>query len=190
MIEVSVVSDVRAVTRQLRGIQRRAVPKATRAALNKTARSVRTEAKRTIAKELKVKAKVVDKRLGVFRASIQRLTAVIFGPLKERPINLIEWVRSGKRKVGAFRRKAGVQVNLAKSFTIPGSFIGTAKNSGKLLVFRRQAKARQPIEALAGPTVTQALRSNRILAKLAARAREVWPKEFQRAITRELAKIK
>ncbi len=81
-VSIDIRADTRAVLRDLRAINSRAVPAATASALNKTAAKARTQVSRRLAATKNIPQKTLKKRLRVFRANRRRLFATVWLGLK------------------------------------------------------------------------------------------------------------
>lgn len=188
---LNVKADIKQAQRYLSKVEKVAVRKAAARALNRTAQQVRTQAIRDIAKETAIKQKNVRQavRLSV-KAKANSLHSIV--EARGKTINLIEFVTPARKKVGAFRKQKGVRARAwGKSKVYRGTFIGSGKNSGKLLVFSRTGKGRKsPIEAKYGPSVPRTFVQNKIMQQIKTTAGKRWPINFAADLKFYLGKVK
>jgi len=151
-ISIDVRADVREATRYLNAVQRKAIPRATVRTLNKTGRTVTTQAAKSIKAETKLPAAFIKRKLEIRKAnrhyfvwSIKALRATT---------NIIEWVSKGKQTTRAWRKKPGVKSKAwGGSKTYRGTFIGRGKNSSKLLVYKRDPSKPSGVTGVHGPSI-------------------------------------
>jgi len=181
-IELDVRLDVREVERMLGGIGRRVVPKATRSTLNKAARSVQAEAVRLIAKDVGVTQKTIREHLLLKRATLRTLYSSIETKPGQRRISVTRLKPRQTRKGVTYRTQG-------KRRLIPGAFIATMPQGGRIVV-KRKGRQRLPIIKLRTVTITrvfikQAIK--RAMHKVAdERWSKVWPNEVRYFMRREL----
>ena len=141
-MQVSVIGDMKAVLKDLTVLEKKTVPAATVAALNKTAKKVRTDGTREIAAQLQVKAKNIRRRIRTRRASRRyQVTTIRF---LKAPISAVDEMTAGARQKGLERpgKRSGIKAGKHK---FPHSFVGTGPG-GNVHVFERVSKVRLPIE--------------------------------------------
>lgn len=131
-VAVRVRVNDRAMRRDLRRVRGSIVPRVTARALNRAARSTRTQATREIGREFRIKAKLIRDRIALGRAVFRDLTARIFAIIAPLPMILLN-PRQTRSGVSA---RGGHQV--------PGGFIARMP-SGHRGVFKRQSRRRLPI---------------------------------------------
>lgn len=155
--------------------------------LNKTGVTVNKEAVKRVRLETKLPAKRIKAKLRIKRSRRGQFQWTLTG--LRGTTNIIEWVPASKRKVGAYRKKTGVRSRAwGKTKTYPGTFIGTGKNSGKLLVFVRDRNKSSGIKAVQGPNIRQAF--GRALVGLKSVAAIRFAKVFEHELSFALSKIK
>lgn len=133
-MKLDVKGDMKAITRDLRKVERSIVPAATVSALNKTARQVRTASTREISRTKAITPqRLVRDRLQFVRATRRFLVAAIVARLHG----------IAAAKLGIPRQSAtGASV---KRHTFPGAFVAVMPSSGHRGIFKRVGKQRLPI---------------------------------------------
>lgn len=155
--------------------------KAMISALNKTAKSVKTEAEQAITERYKIAKKDLKGKITVQRATAGTPEARVVAREK-RPIPLIRFV------VGRTTRKTGVRVEVIRGRRkrIGGAFVAQT-SSGHRGVFVRKFPPKPrvapkysglPIRELRGPAIPRLFRSEGIRKRLIQRAQEIFPKRF------------
>ena len=135
---ITIDSNIKEMTRALTRVQKRVIPQATSAAINKTARTVFKEIKRDVAKDTGLKQKDVAERMTLIKSNKYNQSATIH--MRGRWFNLIRF--------NARQTKKGVRAKAwGKSKLYKGAFIA---NKGRT-VFARKGKKRLPIRGLVGP---------------------------------------
>ncbi len=180
--------DFREVEKMLKDVPAKIIPKAASTAINRTAKKVRTVARRDVAKRMGLKQKDVKASFKLQKSTQFTLTATITATGK--PINLIKFVSPGRRNPNASRKKAGVKAKAwGKQKIYPGTFIGDAQTSGAPRVFKRTGAGRLPIKAVFGPSVPSVFVDDAVERGLRKKATEEFRKEFDRDLARRLAKL-
>lgn len=124
-----------------------AFTKAELAALNRTARSARTELSRQVRARYNVKAREIKRGMRVTSATIDNQTASI--RTSGRPIPLVVFAaRQAPQGVSFIIRKSDGRKLLAHTFL-------AKMPSGKIGVFMRAGKSRLPIKTQFGPSLPQ-----------------------------------
>lgn len=183
------VRGVDGVVRSLKRLREDLRDRAMTAALNKVGPKARTEMTRAITSEYALPAADVRPRLGLTKASRARLVVVLdpFASRRRgRSLNLIRFVERSVSLAEARRRRNSDTLNQlhfkirrGAGFTqIPGAFIA---NKGRT-VFKREGRARLPIQALSTIDVPQMFNARRIQARVLARIRRELGVEMERAV--------
>jgi len=127
-MEVKVNSNFKKALRDIGNVPRKYVQKAMVTALNKVGAEVVTQAKRELKDATGLKAGVVAKKIKKDKARKGDETYSIH--IKSRYLNAIEF--------GARQTKKGVSAKIwGKRKIYRGAFIGSGRNSGKQLVFKK-----------------------------------------------------
>ena len=143
-MEVKVKSNMKEALRNLGNVQKKYVQKALVTALNKVGAEVVTQAKKELAGATGLKQKVVAKKIKKEKPKKGEETYSIH--IKSRYLNAIEF--------GAKKTKKGVSANIwGKRKIYRGAFIGSGRNSGKQLVFKKSKRNPKRIEALHGASL-------------------------------------
>ena len=143
-MEVKVNSNFKKALRDIGNVPRKYVQKAMVTALNKVGAEVVTQAKRELKDATGLKAGVVAKKIKKDKARRGDEEYSIF--IKSRYLNAIEF--------GAKKTKKGVTANVwGKRRIYRGAFIGSGRNSGKRLVFKKLKDDPKRIEALHGASL-------------------------------------
>jgi hypothetical protein len=151
-LQVDVRADVEAAEKSLFNYERRVIPKATARALNTTARNVKTQGQRDIAKITGLKVGEVGKEIWLSRATWGRLVAIVNS--RRRAFNLIRFVAPSKRAIGAFIKAKGVKANpWRRSKVFDGTFIIRGETHGRLVVVARTSSNRYPLKGIYGPSI-------------------------------------
>ena len=133
----------RSALRDIGNVPRKYVQKAMVTALNKVGAEVVTQAKKELAGATGLKQKVVNKKINKDQARKGDHTYSI--SIKSRYLNAIEF--------GAKQTKKGVSAKIWNNRKIyKGAFIGSGRNSGKQLVFKK-SKRKKGIEAVHGASL-------------------------------------
>jgi hypothetical protein len=140
--------------RMLDGIKNGA-QKAVSGAINDVMKGARTQIKREVAKEVKIKVGVVAKSIKIVRATPKNLTSTLIGDSTRRP-NLTRFGAKQTKKGVTYRiKKSGKRQRIDSAFIVKrGGKFGTA--------FKRQGKTRLPIVSLKGPSINAVILKNRI----------------------------
>ena len=143
-MKVKVESNMKDVMRTLRTVQKKYVQKALVTALNKVGAEVVTHAKRELKDATGLKAGVIGKKIKKDKARKGDETYSIH--IKSRYLNAIEF--------GARQTKKGVSAKIwGVRKLYRGAFIGSGRNSGKQLVFKKSKRNPKRIEALHGASL-------------------------------------
>lgn len=188
-MDIDIRADISRIESQLNTWQRQVIPKATSRALNTTARNVRTAAQRHIAKTTGLKVGEVRDNFHVTRATPRWLSVKIIG--RRKPFNLIRFVAPSKRTPGAFRKARGVRANPWRNArTFPGTFIIRSPRSGVPIVVKRKGQARQPIEAVFGPSIHTEFNRRESRRLMTRTARERFRVNFMRDVKFYISRLK
>ena len=142
-MEVKVKSNMKEAMRKLRNVPKKYIPKALVTSLNKVGAEVVTQAKRELKDATGLKAGVVAKKIKKDKARKGDETYSI--GIKSRYLNAIEF--------GARQTKKGVSAKIWNNRKIyKGTFIGSGRNSGKQLVFKK-SRRKKGIEAVHGASL-------------------------------------
>jgi len=185
--ELNIQHNIKKVTKQLNDIQKKVVPRVTVRSLNKTGVTVNKEAVKRVRGETKLPAKRIKVKLNIKRARRGQFQWTLAG--LRGTTNIIEWVPASKRQVGAYRKKQGVRSRAwGKTKTYPGTFMGSGKSSGKLLVYVRDSNKPSGVRSVQGPNVRTAF--GRALVGLQSVANRRFAQVFDHELAFELSKIK
>lgn len=189
-------SDLDYLAENLEKMQQQVLPKSTTQALNKTNDKVYAESSRIIRAQANVKSARIKKDTQVLKANINSQTAGI-SMVKARATNLIEYVTGDltrfrrRTKSGEFtqRAKQGVVARpYEKSKPHKGAFIGRAKGSGKVMVFKRKGLGRNAkIQAVHAASPRRIFSKKETKQKLESKARIEFPIELGRAIANNIS---
>ena len=172
-IEFNAQADIAEVVRMLDATQRRAVPKATSAALNRTASYVRTRVRREVAKQMGLKQKDIQRSITVKRSTTRLLIAAIIGSGKAIPLIRFKGTRQGA---------AGVRTQAyGATRVLPGTFIAMSRQGGKQ-VWKRTGKKRLPIKVIMGPSVPATMANDAVERLMVATAAARFRIEIERAL--------
>ena len=178
--DFDVRADLKEAERYLTDVEKKAVPRAARRALNRTIKQVNTVARRSIAKGVNQKQKDIKHQLKVIPASQQSLSASLRATGNKIP--LIDF-RSPRQT------KKGVKVTVGgKRHLFEGAFIATM-NSGHKGIFTRKTRKRLPIREMMGPSVPNWFVRTEINAAMQERATEQWPANFNRDLDYYLRRV-
>lgn len=195
MVELNIKDDIDKLKRDLGSLANHVLPKALTRALNKAGKSTESAGVKLIAKEANLPQKIVRKNLYIRRAMRGRERYIIDAQ-RAKATNLIDFVRRNMRKVGAFRTKTkrgkfrheGVKANAwGKAKVYRGTWIGKGRNSGKLLVFKRDGNS---VKGVAGPSPRLIFNKRSTRMAMVRRFRERFPVEMDRAIQLGILKFR
>ena len=173
---ISVKHDIREVEKTLSRAQRKAVPDASRMALNRVAASVRSAAVKAIAAETGIKQKDVRAATTLRKAGRGRVLRAEIDA-RGRPLNLIRFgARQLKKSVSAkpWRRRRVYKRRV---------WVG---NQGRT-VFIREPGGK--IRGMYGPSIAREMIRDQVGKAIHARFAERWPIEFERALNLQLRKL-
>lgn len=192
-IEISVRHELKPLRQALTRMERRALPAATSAALNKAAASVRGAATKRLAAETKIKLSAV--RAGITLHKANKLTLAARIEARGRPLNVIRFMTPGQIRTWLNSVRRPRPPVHAKPWGIKrvyrrSVFIG---NDGRTL-FIREGKSRLSIRPLSGPSIGRELTAKTssgraIRAVINRQFRERFPVEMSRALANELRKL-
>jgi hypothetical protein len=196
-LDIRIDHDIENLKQFMSGIKLKALPKATRKALNKTLDLTRTRMNREFRDERKIKIGELKKRFQkVNRARGNRIAQMIAEVIPSiRSVSLIKFV-VGKKEP---RRQSGISVRrrrLLRTEVRPGKKLKRAKlfiargRGGNYQVFQRMRSKRFPIGKRAVPSFAKLFKRTGMGKRLEAFAGKKWPVEWTRAIEFEMNKIK
>ena len=178
-MEVKVNSNFKKALRDIGNVPRKYVQKAMVTALNKVGAEVVTQAKRELKDATGLKAGVVGKKIKKDKARKGDETYSIH--IKSRYLNVIEF--------GARQTKKGVSAKVwGKRKVYRGAFIGSGRNSGKQLVFKKRKNAPKRIEALHGASLPREFERQDMAKIFNKKIKTRFPILFKRALEFHLMK--
>lgn len=160
------------------------VDKAARRAINRTADTVKTHARRTISKEIGLPSKIVGQHIIVKKAR-KYLYAEVVGTGKGVPLEQFKVKETG---TGLTVKALGETLEIKSGFkrkNKPGYWKRVpdlAKESGLV--------GRTPIRRLYGPSIPSIMIREAVMRVLEEVARTVWPKNFKHEIEYQISKMK
>ena len=180
-MEVKVNSNFKKALRDIGNVPRKYVQKAMVTALNKVGAEVVTQAKRELKEATGLKAGVVGKKIKKDKARKGDETYSIH--IKSRYLNVIEF--------GARQTKRGVSAKVwGKRKVYRGAFIGSGRNSGKQLVFKKRKNAPKRIEALHGASLPREFERQDMAKIFNKKIKTRFPILFKRAVEFQILKAK
>ena len=180
-MEVKVNSNFKKALRDIGNVPRKYVQKAMVTALNKVGAEVVTQAKRELKDATGLKAGVVGKKIKKDKARKGDETYSIH--IKSRYLNVIEF--------GARQTKKGVSAKVwAKRKVYRGAFIGSGRNSGKQLVFKKRKNAPKRIEALHGASLPREFERQDMAKIFNKKIKTRFPILFKRAVEFHMLKTR
>lgn len=166
-------------------------------AINRTINKAKTTASKLIRNEANLKVNYINEKLKPTKATRYNLLARI-DTTSAKATNLIEYVRGDisrfrrRTKRGRFTKTAqrGVTAKpYKKTKAHKGAFIGTGKNSGKQLVFKRTGPGRNAkLAVVHGPSMRQIFQRDTTKQKIKARIDSEIIKEFNSAFNNNLTR--
>ena len=180
-MEVKVNSNFKKALRDIGNVPRKYVQKAMVTALNKVGAEVFTQAKKELAGATGLKQNVVVKGLKKDKARRGDEEYSIF--IKSRYKNVIEF--------GARQTKKGVTAKVwGKRRIYRGAFIGSGRNSGKQLVFKKRKDDPKRIEALHGASLPREFHRQDMESIFKKKIKTRFPILFKRAVEYQMLKAK
>lgn len=174
-MQLALRSNVRQVRRAFQTTEQREMPKIMAQALTQTARNVRTQTARTIAKESGLKVGAVRNALAVTKATWQRARSRVTAA--GRAINLAAF--------GARETRRGISARAyGKRRIYRGAFFAYDRSG----VYIRRTAARYPLRPLFGPSVPSVWRQAENQETLAQTIQRRWPINFGQAFRRRLGR--
>jgi len=178
MLSVSVKFDTKTLTRGLNGIQKKAIPKATKMALNRTAANVKSIAVKEVSKKTGLKSSLVRKHISITKAKNNQLTARVRATTGR--LNL--------REFGARQTRKGVTAKIkGVKQIIHGAFIINGFAGGR--VFKRSSKKRLPIKQATAPGVTWGFIQPLVDSVMKNTAKEKFKLHFRSRMNEELRRL-
>ena len=178
-MEVKVNSNFKKALRDIGNVPRKYVQKALVTSLNKIGAEVFTQAQRELKDATGLKVGVVAKGLKKDKARRNDKTYTI--KIKSRYKNVIEF--------GARQTKKGVSAKVwGKRKVYRGTFIGSGRNSGKQLVFKKRKNAPKRIEALHGASLLREFERQDMAKLFNKKIKTRFPILFKRALDFHLMK--
>jgi len=178
-MEVKVNSNFKKALRDIGNVPRKYIQKAMVTALNKVGAEVFTQAKRELKDATGLKVGVVAKGLKKDKARKGDETYSIH--IKSRYLNVIEF--------GARQTKKGVSAKVWGNRKIyRGTFIGSGRNSGKQLVFKKRKNAPKRIETLHGASLPREFERQDMAKIFNMKIKTRLPILFKRAVEFHLMK--
>jgi len=179
-MEVKVNSNFKKALRDIGNVPRKYVQKAMVTALNKVGAEVVTQAKRELKDATGLKAGVVGKKIKKDKARKGDETYSIH--IKSRYLNAIEF--------GARQTKKGVSAKIwGKRKIYRGAFIGSGRNSGKQLVFKK-SRRKKGIEAVHGASLPREFERQNMAKIFNKKINKRFPILFKRALDFHLMKAR
>ena len=180
-MEVKVKSNMDRAMRGLWNVKTKYIQKALVTSLNKIGAEVFTQAKRELKDATGLKVGVVAKGLKKDKARKGDETYSIH--IKSRYLNVIEF--------GARQTKKGVSAKVwGKRKVYRGAFIGSGRNSGKQLVFKKRKNAPKRIEALHGASLPREFERQDMAKIFNKKIKTRFPILFKRALEFHLMKAR
>ena len=180
-MEVKVKSNMKDVMRTLRTVQKKYVQKELVTALNKVGAEVVTQAKIELKDATGLKAGVIGKKIKKDKARKGDETYSIH--IKSRYLNAIEF--------GARQTKKGVSAKIwGVRKVYRGAFIGSGRNSGKQLVFKKSKRNPKRIEALHGASLPREFERQGMAKLFNKKIKTRFPILFKRALEFQMLKAK
>lgn len=179
MPTIKVSMDTAQLKRALDQLGRRA-PQAILRALNKTARTVRTQALREIRKEIRLPAKDLRPMLPMIPATKDHLEAKIVA--RGRAISLMR-LGAKQTRLGVTYKGPGGRV------FIRSAFIATMPGRRRPNVWVREDKPRLPIEKQVGPVLSSVVIAKGIFEAQQAKAAEALAKNLEHEATYLLSQV-
>ena len=180
-MEVKVKSNMKEAMRNLGTVHKKYVQKSLVTALNKVGAEVVTQAKRELKDATGLKAGTVGKKIAKDKARRGDEEYSIF--IKSRYLNVIEF--------GARQTKRGVSAKVwGKRKIYRGAFIGSGRNSGKQLVFKKRKDDPKRIEALHGASLAREFHRQDMESIFKKKIKTRFPILFKRAVEFHLMKAR
>ena len=178
-MEVKVNSNFKKALRDIGNVPRKYVQKAMVTVLNKVGAEVFTQAKRELKDATGLKAGVVAK--GMKKDKARRGDETYTINIKSRYKNVIEF--------GARQTKKDVSAKVwGKRKVYRGAFIGSGRNAGKQLVFKKRKNAPKRIEALHGASLPREFERQDMAKIFNKKIKTRFPILFKRALDFHLMK--
>ena len=200
-MEISFKTNLEQLSKTYDKISKDIIPRASQLALNKTAKGVKTDAIKALAKDSGIKQKDIRDSIQVNPSKKLTLNASVDSS-ESRGKNLINFVAQSQRKPGVFNNRnrlksgklgkykaKGVRAKAwGKSKVYAGTFIGTGKGNNTL-VFARQ-KDSNKLKSIQGPSARNMFRSPKQKLANTRSASKRFAIELPRAINLQLSKLK
>jgi hypothetical protein len=196
-LDIRIDHEIGKLTEFLTDIKTKALPAATRKALNKTLDLARTQMNKDFRQERKIKIGELKKKFQRVKKArgnaITRMVAEVI-PSMRRP-SLIRFVvgqktpRSQKGISVRRRRALRTQVRPGRKIKRKHLFIARGKG-GAYQVFQRMRSKRFPIGKRSVPSFAHVFRTTGMGRRLESFAKKKWPVEWSRAIEFQMRKIK
>lgn len=148
-VRLDIRGDTKAVLKDMEKLTKKEIPRATVTALNRTGNAVMSRTARSVARQTKVKAKTIRKRMPKQRAN-KRTMSFKFRTFTQgipvhsqfTPTQLSSNIKTRRARV---QGKYGVKW---RGTTFPGSFVATPRRGGKPVVIQRKGQSRYPTKTV------------------------------------------
>lgn len=185
------MARVRDLDRLMKRLADKEIRKSAARSINRTATGTRTFLSKEVRKELKIKAKPVRDAVRIKKASPNASLRNIQGivEVSGKPIPLIEFGARERnvRKDGKVYKGVSVRVKDRRK-VVRGGFLATMK-SGRTGIFKRKGKSRLPIRELFSTSITDILRNEGFLDRIAKFVDERFFREFKRDLEFRISKL-
>lgn len=192
------IEDQRALQAAFDAIANKALARATRTTLNRTATSVRSQISRRVRDTINLKASDIKDAVSIERARgsrVDRMKATV--TIKDIPIPLEKYGARPRRIKTSRGIRTAASVKVKKSGSrrvIPGAFFAPLKFGSGLGLFGRRNKTDRRTKKLYGPSIRQLFKSKRFYKPILDFAAQQYRKEFearyQEFLKQELGKVK
>ena len=180
-MDIAVKNTIKKAMKNVKFVHQQYIPKALVTALNKVGAEVATQAKKELAGATGLKAGVVAKKIGKYKARRGDKQYTI--TIKSKYLNLIEF--KGKQT------KKGVSAQAWGNRKIyRGAFIGSGRNSGKRLVFKKLKDDPKRIEALHGASLPREFHRQDMESIFKKKIKTRFPILFKRAVEFHMLKAR
>jgi len=185
-LRITVDGDVKEFTKRMTKLQKKIVPKATVAAINKTAAKVVSLSIRSTAKQMSLPRKVLKSRIYLSkrsRATLRRPVATV--RISVVSVNSASLMTPGKRKLMITKthgpvKKRPKRVHAFRRHAYPKAFVGVGNHNNTVIFKRETAASDSSLMAFRVKVWPVALRKVRRFAKNRRIFRHEWEAQMRR----------
>ncbi len=171
MFEISIGSELKQLSKQLKGLEKKAYPQAVGRTLNRVAVSSKSASSKHIAPQMNAKQSDIKRNMVIEKAYRNKLWASITAIGK--PLKLIAF-RAAQTAKGVVAKAWNVKKLYRETFIAP-----IRRGSSNMTVYARKTKHSLPVKKLYGPGIAQLFKSQENIQIMQSIVRQRLTNEFK-----------